>query len=196
MKKLNLLVLAALVCVSSFAFAQEGGMSEDAMMKAWIDAGTPGPQHAALAKHVGEWDCVVKMWMDPKQPPMESKGTETVEMMFGGRIQVGHFLGDFMGTPFHGQSMTGYSNFAKVYWSTWIDDMSTALMYSEGTASEDGKTITMMGTMDEPSMNVHDKPVKQIMKLIDDDHFVFESWDEVGTPNEFKAMEISYTRKK
>ena len=165
-------------------------------MKAWMDAGTPGPQHAELAKHVGEWDCVVKMWMDPSQPPMESKGTETIEMIFGGRIQVGHFTGDFMGMPFHGQSMTGYSNFAKVWWGTWIDDMSTALMYSEGTSSDDGKTVTFFGTMDDPASHVMDKTIKQIMKRIDDDHFIFESWDNAKTPQEYKSMEISYTRKK
>lgn len=193
MNKFKLIVLAALCCCFNLSYATDG-VSEADMMKAWMDAGTPGAEHAALAKYVGDWDCAVKMWMDPTQPPMESKGTQKVEMILGGRIQLGHFTGDFMGTPFHGQSMTGYSNFGKHYWTTWIDDMSTALMYSEGKAAADGK-IELLGTMDEPAMNVQDKPVKQVIKMIDDDHYIFESWDEVGTPHEFKAMEITYTRK-
>jgi hypothetical protein len=174
----------------------EGNSEEAAAMKAWMDAGTPGKEHADLAKQAGDWDCAVKMWMDPKAPPMESKGTDHCEMILGGRVLRGHFTGDMMGMPFHGESMTGYSNFTKTYWSTWMDDMSTALMYTEGTASPDGKTVTMMGTMDDPAMNVKDKPYKQIFRMIDEDHHVFESWDEVGTPHEFKAMEITYTRKK
>lgn len=191
----KMLVMLAVMCCAAIAFAADGP-TEEQMMKAWMEAGNPGPQHAALAKQTGTWEAVVKMWMDPAQPPMESKGTETVEMVLGGRVQMGHFTSDFMGSPFHGISINGYSNFTKSYWSAWMDDMSTAMMYSEGKASEDGKTITYLGTMDEPAMNVIDKPVKQVVKLVDDDHFIMESWDEIGTPHEFKAMEITYTRKK
>lgn len=197
MRRINLFVLVALACFFNIAFAQEGGMpSQEDIMKACIAAGTPGPEHAAMAKHVGTWDCAVKMWMAPDQPPMESKGTEVCEMAMGGRMVVGHYTGDMMGQPFHGQSQMGYSNFAKKYWVTWTDDMSTGMMYAEGTASEDGKSITLLGTYDDPMTNTMDKPWKQIMRFTSDDQYSFEAYDQVGTPNEFKTMEITYTRKK
>jgi len=197
MKKRNLFVLAGLMCYFAVGFAAEGDTrTQEEIMKACADAGMVGPEHMAMAKHVGTWDCAVKMWMDPTQPPMESKGTEVCEMAMGGRMCVGNFTGDMMGQPFHGQSQTGYSNFAKKYWSTWTDDMSTGMMYSEGTASEDGKTITFIGSYDDPMSNTMDKPWKQVITLVDDDHYTFAAYEHVGTPKEFKMMEITYTRKK
>ena len=73
--------------------------------------------------------------------------------------------------------------------------MSTSMMYMEGTSTDGGKTIVFNTTMDEPVMGVKDKPVRFISKWVDENTRVLESWDEVGTPNEFKAMEITYTRK-
>lgn len=74
--------------------------------------------------------------------------------------------------------------------------MSTGMMYMEGTSTDGGKTIVFNTTMDEPVMGVKDKPVRMVSKWVDDNTHIFESWDEVGTPHEFKAMEITYTRKK
>ncbi|MBL0063137.1 MAG: DUF1579 domain-containing protein [bacterium] len=197
MKKFNLLVLAGVMCCFAVGFAAEGGApSMEEIMKACTEAAKVGPEHMALAKYVGAWDCAVKMWMDPTQPPMESKGSEVCEMAMGGRMLVGNFTGDMMGQPFHGQSQMGYSNFPKKYWATWMDDGSTGLMYCEGTASADGKTITMMGTYDDPMSNTQDKPWKQVITLVDDDHHMFAAYDKVGTPAEYKSMEITYTRKK
>ncbi len=197
MKKLNLLVLAGVMCCFGAGFAAEGGApSMEEIMKACADAAKVGPEHLAIAKSAGDWDCVVKMWMDPTQPPMESKGSETCKMEMGGRMCVCNFTGDMMGTPFHGQSQMGYSNFAKKYWVTWTDDMSTGMMYAEGTASPDGKTITLLGTYDDPMSNTQDKPWKQVMTAVDDDHYLFSAYEKVGTPEEYKSMEIAYTRKK
>lgn len=193
MKVFKLFVLSMLMCAVSTAFAQDGGHDP---MKAMMDASKLGPEHESLAKHVGTWDCVVKIWMDPTQPPMESKGSEVCEMAMGGRMCVGSFTGDMMGMPFHGQSQMGYSNFAKKYWGTWTDDMSTGMMYCEGTASADGKTITMLGSYDDPMSNTMDKPWKQIITMMDDDHYSFAAFENVGTPNEYKSMEMHYTRRK
>lgn len=193
MKTMKLFVLSALTLVSAIAFAEDGAPDP---MKAMMDAAKVGPEHEMLAKSVGEWDCAIKIWMDPTQPPMESKGSEVCEMAMGGRVCVGNFTGDMMGTPFHGQSQMGYSNFAKKYWATWMDDMSTGMMYCEGTASEDGKSITMLGTYDDPMTNTMDKPWKQVMTMIDENHHVFAAYEKVGTPDEYKSMEIVYTRKK
>ncbi len=188
----KMFVFAALSCLSALAFAQEGHDP----MKAMMEAGALGPQHEMMAKYVGEWDCAVKIWMDPTQPPMESKGSEVCKIEMGGRVCACDFTGDMMGSTFHGQSQMGFSNFAKQYWATWTDDMSTGMMYAEGTASEDGKTITLLGSYDDPMSGTMDKPWKQVMTMVNDDKHVFSAYENVGTPEEYKTMEITYTRKK
>ncbi|MCB9358189.1 MAG: DUF1579 domain-containing protein [Calditrichaeota bacterium] len=196
MKKLNLLVLAALLCAFNVSFAQEGGMSEDEMMKKWMETCSPKAEHEMLANGAGEWDCVTKFWMGPGAEPMVSTGTCVSTMVNGGRVLSETFNGSVMGMPFEGHGMAGFDNFNKVWWSSWTDNMGTAMMYMEGTSDDGGKTITFNTTMDEPVMGVKDKPVRFKSSWKSDDVHVFESWDEVGTEHEFKAMEITYTRKK
>lgn len=197
MIRISLLALVALACLSNFAFAQEGEMpSEEEMMKRWMEVASPKAEHEMLAKSAGEWDCVMKFWMGPEAPAQEGKGSCKDVVVAGGRSVSSMFTGEMMGMPYEGYGMTGFDNFNQVYWSTWTDNMTTGMMYMEGTSTDGGKTIVFNTTMDEPVMGVKDKPVRMVAKWISDDQHVFESWDEVGTPHEFKAMEITYTRKK
>jgi hypothetical protein len=73
--------------------------------------------------------------------------------------------------------------------------MGTAMYTARGTADADGKVITFNGLMDEPTTGEKDKKIKYVTRIIDDNKHVFEGWDQVGTPNEFKAFEVTYTRK-
>jgi hypothetical protein len=124
--------------------AGEHSDAEKAMMEAYMKASQPGKEHAELAKMAGDWECVVKTFhRDQEGPP--SKGTFRREMTMGGRYLHGIWKGDMGGHPFNGSDLMGYDNGRKVYWSVWCDDMSTGAMWSEGTADESGKVITMKG---------------------------------------------------
>lgn len=202
-KVLYCLLFACTVALASLAWAEdkkagaEGAKPDEAaMMAEYMKMIAPGPEHEAMAKHVGNWTSVNKMWMDPKAPPMESKGSESCKMIMGGRVCQSEYKGDMMGMSFEGQGTMGYDKFKKQYWMTWIDNMGTSVSTAWGTASADGKTITMTGKMDDPMTGKMNKDVKYITKIQDDDHYTFEIWDEVGTPAEFKVMEMTYTRAK
>ena len=67
--------------VSMQAPSAEGAAEMEAMMK----AGTPGEPHKKLARMVGDWTYSTKAWMDPSQPPVESKGTMRGQAILGGR---------------------------------------------------------------------------------------------------------------
>jgi hypothetical protein len=199
MKKVLTLCLALLIAMS--AFAQEKGgkppSPEDMtkMMAAYEKIGAPGPEHAALAKNVGDWNVDCKFWMDPTQPPMETKGTCTDKAILGGRFIQSDFRSDMMGKPFTGMGLSGYDNFRKKYTQLWMDDMGTMMSTAEGTASPDGKVITFLGKMDDPMMGKKDKPVRYVVTWLNDKSYRFEAFDEAGTPNEFKSMEMVYTKK-
>ena len=135
------------------------------------------------------------VWLEPGADPMVSNGMQTCEVINGGRVinEISH--SEMMGMPFEGHGMTGYDNFRKKYWSTWTDNMATSMMYMEGTSDDDGKTITYNTTMDDPMIGEKDQPVKFVYRWVDDDKHILESWHDVGTPKEYKMMEITYTRK-
>jgi hypothetical protein len=185
----------SILLFSVLGFAQEDSpMSEEAMKK-WMEAATPGPQHAMLAAYAGEWNAESKWWMAPDAKPETSAATATFEMILGGRYLHMIFKGDWNGQPWTGIGYLGYENFTKRFQGTWIDEMSTGLYFSAGTADESGKVLTMLGKGSDPSTGEIDKPSKEIWTF-GDNHIKFEMFDNVGTEGEFRAMEINYTPKK
>ncbi len=163
-------------------------------MQAWMEAGTPGLAHEILAMSEGEWDAVNRVWMAPGAEPMESPASATMELIMDGRFVKTSYEGSIMGTPFTGMGLMGYDNTRKLFTSLWIDSMSTSMSTAYGSLDETGTILTFVGTMDEPTTGEIGKSYKQVLRMIDEDHSVFEMWEILyGEP--FKVMEIEYTRK-
>ena len=165
-------------------------------MKTMMEAGTPGPQHAMLAKANGNWTAETTMWMSPGAPPVTAKSSATNKMLFDGRFQQTTFKGDFMGMPYEGTSINGYDNVKKVFFTTWIDNMSTFPMNMEGTWDEASKTINYKGKMICPG-NGKECEMREVYKFVDDNTHVMEMYGpDMQTGKEYKNMEIKFTRNK
>lgn len=164
--------------------------SQDEMMKAMAQAGKPGDQHAWLKKAEGKWKTSVKSWFAPGEPSV-STGTSVSKMIMGGRYLEQNFKGTMMGEAFEGYGLTGYDNQKGVFWGTWIDNMSTGVMVSEGTLDESGRTLTQTGKGTGPDGSTMD--YRMITKIIDDRSHVFTMYGTMGG-QESKMMEITYTR--
>ncbi|HEU4886952.1 MAG TPA: DUF1579 domain-containing protein [Thermoanaerobaculia bacterium] len=167
---------------------------DPAMMDAMMKAGIPGDPHKKLDGMVGTWNTKITMWMMPGADPMTSSGTSTNQWIMGGRYLEQRFKGDFMGMPFEGIGFTGYDNVKKRYWGTWMDNMSTSIMTSTGTASADGKVWDFDGTMSDP-MTGGDTAVKEKVTITDADNHLMEMWAPGPDGKMFKNMEIAYSRK-
>jgi hypothetical protein len=168
-------------------------VDQEEMMKAWQEFMTPGPMHELLASRVGEWTAEITMWMDPSQPPTVSQGSSVIEPIMGGRYFQAVHNATMMDMPFEGIEWIGYDKARQSFFSIWIDNMGTGVMYLEGKYDEDTKTFTFAGTITDPMGN--DYRVREIVKHIDDDSTFFEMYmEQYG--NEFKSLEINYTRKK
>lgn len=167
-------------------------MDEKAMMEAWMKASTPGEAHKTLQGFVGTWDTKVKSWMAPGTEPMESSGVSENRWALGGRYVEQKFEGTFMGMPYSGIGYTGYDNMKKVYTSTWMDNMSTAVMLATGSA--DKNVFTFNSTMDDP-MTGKATEVKETITVVDKDHINMEMWTPGPDGKMFKTMELVYTRK-
>jgi hypothetical protein len=172
------------------AMGGHGGM--DDMMKMWAEKNKPTQHHAALCPMAGEWAAECKMWMDPSAPPMVSKGSMKCTPMYDGRIFKSEFKGEMMGMAFTGNGYMGYNTTANKYENIWMDSMSTAMVMTTGTASSDGKTITLTGQMDD-CMTGQKCDVKYVWNVIDDNKNVFTMFRMVEG-KEMKEGEITYTR--
>jgi hypothetical protein len=164
------------------------------MLKKMEAAGTPGAAHKALEPLVGDWNAEVKSWMAPNAPPVVTRATAKARWIMNGRFVQEEFEGEFMGKPFHGMSVTGYDNSKQAYRSIWIDDMNTAIITSEGAAEKNGAVITLSGEYHCPITDEKNKPMKQVIRIINNDRHVLEMQDPTQGENS-KTMEITYTRR-
>jgi len=158
--------------------------------------GTVGEPQKLLAKANGNWNAQVIFWMTANGKGDTSMSTLTNRMIMGDRYQVTNFKGVMMGYPFEGTSTTGFDNAKKMYTSSWIDNMSTGIMYMEGPYDAATKTITFTGEGVSP-VDGRTCNVKQVYRFVDDNTHVMEMYGPdplTGVP--FKNMLMTMTRKK
>lgn len=167
---------------------------EKAMEAAWMKLMEKNEHHERFKGMEGSWDAVVKHWMDPSQPPQESKGVMVNTLIHDGRFVHHEFKGDFMGMPFTGMGSFGYNNANKRYEGTWTDNMGTGTLFMTGTYDEKAKTYTTMGEMD-MGPEIGKVKMRDVVQIVDADHHVQTMYQTMpGMPGEAKAMEITYTR--
>ncbi len=165
------------------------------MMKAWMDYSTPGTPHAMLAKSNGSWNADMTHWMGKGAPAQMSKGSCVNSMIMDGRYQKSEHKADFMGMPFNGMSIVGYDNYEKVFKSTWVDNMGTGIMMMSGPWDEASKTMTLTGTTINPA-NGKECKMREVFRIVDDNTHIMEMYGpDPQTGEEYKNMEIKFTRK-
>ncbi|MCB2187359.1 MAG: DUF1579 domain-containing protein [Deltaproteobacteria bacterium] len=164
------------------------------MMAVYQKLGTPGVPHQKMASLAGTWttSTIAKLPSGENSPP--SPGQAEITMVLGGRYMRQDFHGEMMGYPFQGIGYTGYDNHTGQYVSTWMDSMSTAIMYFTGAAAPDDRTFTQEADYDDAVRG----PMKwrSVTSLEDGDTFTFVMYvlPPGGEPD--KMMEILYKRKK
>ncbi len=172
------------------------GMSEQQQkdMQMCMEAATPGPQHAHLAKGVGTWNGKCKMWMAPDSEAMTMDCTSTVTSLMDGRFFKVEVTGSMMGMPFTGSGINGYDNVSQKFVSTWFDNFGTGMMTGTGEQSADGKVLTWKYNFNCP---ITKKPIvmRQVETQTGPNSFTLEMFGpEPHSGKEFKSMEISFTR--
>lgn len=198
MRHLNQIVISlGLVLLASVAVAKEKQapkpMDPQAMMDLYQKLATPGEPHKLFASLAGSWITHTKEWMEPGKPPVETTGSAEMKMLLDGRFLQQEFNGSMMGQPFTGIGIDGYDNIRKKYFTAWMDSMGTSIFMMEGTASADGKTITLAGKHAEPGGGhmTH----RAIWKIVDSNTQTFDMYGAHHGGKEMKMMEITYTRK-
>ena len=188
--KLYILAVEILALVALPARAQKKEMSpeQQKQMEEQMKAAQPGPVHAQMAKRVGNYAAVAKVWIQPGAEPQTSTGEVKITSAMGGRFLGEEGTGTFLGQPSSGMRLWGYNNGAKQYEATWTYTGSTSILMLMGTTDDGGKTVIYTGTVNDAT------PVKLhvVLKTIDDDHFM------IALRGEYNGayLETAYTRKK
>jgi hypothetical protein len=171
------------------------------MMATMMKLAQPGESHKLLVNHVGTWTYKVKWWMSPEAPPSESTGTTVSRQVMGGRYVITDHTGKMqtpgpdgkvMNMEFKGMAIEGYDNVKKKFVSSWIDNMGTGIMNSEGTYDAGTKSFTY--TADYEPMPGMKTRMRQVIKIADKDHHSMDFFEDRGG-KEVKTMEINYSRK-
>jgi len=170
-----------------------GGEGMPPGMEQMMKLAQPGEHHQHLAVMVGDWTYTQKMWMDPSQPPIETKGKASGRSLLGGRFIETVYNGEFMGMPFEGHGIDGYDNTTKKHTGFWVDNMGTMSMMLTGSCDQGGKVTTLEATYLDP-MTGKDATYKTISTVVDKDHVHFEGWSKNGG-EEIKMMEIEMVRR-
>lgn len=191
MRMLTSLILA--LCISAFISPSASAQSPEEMQK-WMEAMTPSDVHKMMAEWDGVWQEDVKMWMAPGTPEQTMKATVECKMILGGRYQEQKHSGAMMGMPFEGYSLTGWDNSRKVFTSTWMDNMSTSMMYMEGTWDAATKSMTLKGKMTDP-LSGKQIDIRQVLYITSKDTQKLEQYSTVDG-KEFKSMEIVLSKMK
>jgi hypothetical protein len=169
--------------------------TQDETMAAYMKYAQPGEFHKYLEPLVGNWDCSIKMWMNPGAP-QESKGTTVSKWILGGRFVQEEASGTMGDMPFHGMGITGYDNTKNEFVAVWIDEMATSFMLTSGKCDSTGKIITMLGSYTDPMANMAQTKFKTITRIIDNNQHVYEMYNTGPDGKEFKSLELTYTRQK
>lgn len=174
---------------------QQPSAEEQEMMRKWMEFATPGENHNLLASKVGKWTHHVTMREKPDQAPSESDGTTEYTLIMDGRYLIDTTAGTTPWGPFEGRGCTAYDNMKKKFVATWIDNMGTGIMYSEGTYDAKTKTFTYKSKMPDVETGKY-IDVTTLEKVESPDKRTMEMWQKGKDGKEWKSFEIAYTRVK
>lgn len=130
--KLALLAPLSVVALAAVLFAaqEEPGMPPTPQ---------PGEHHRLLERKAGTWDVT----MTVPGMPGENKARYEARMDHGGLWLVGDYRGSFMGGPFSGHEICGWSSSKGKYVATWIDSMIDTPMAFEGDYDAATQTLSL-----------------------------------------------------
>ena len=156
----------------------------------------PSDGHAVLGRFVGAWQHTVRWWLSSEAEPAMSSGTNINEWILGKRFLRQTVKGNAMGQVFEGLGITGFDNVGNEYTSVWMDSLGTGMMSAKGRYDAASNTITEPGSFSDPMTGETDRHFRGLWTLRDRDHYSYEMFVKRSDGEEFRAMQINYTRTK
>lgn len=170
------LSLAALVAIASPASAQQAADGAD-------------PQHRLPTELAGNWSVKQSIWMSPGAAPKIDRGSAEFAPVLNRRhLRQSLHIAD--GTGFEGLGYFGYDGAAGQFFMTWMDVNLPGIILAQGDYDPGTKAYILRGTQSEPDEQI---PVREVLTLIDRDHFNFEFY-ETRQQQESLMVKLEYSR--
>ncbi|MEW5925777.1 MAG: DUF1579 family protein [Candidatus Zixiibacteriota bacterium] len=196
---LAILLALAVALAASAQFKEEMTPEQAAEFEQYMKLAQPGPEHEMLAGLAGKWDMSGWVMPQPEAAPLDFTGKAINEMILGGRfLQMTSESGE--GEMYtETMSMIGFDRRSNKYTYVGMDTWGTYFVTAAGDYDEKTKTISMYGE-DVDAVAGFTQKYDQIFQLIDKDKFilsvVFYNKELTGGADQFKMLEITYTRAK
>lgn len=162
---------------------------------AWARMNMPGPMHEHFRPLVGTWLAVGRAFCDPQGPPQESTGTMRTDLLMGGRYLHSTYTDNSKQHPFSGILILAYNNILGRYESTWIDSMSTGVMFSTGSADPMGRVFTLIAEVPDPATGMS-RRIKSVTSIINHDRNTYHMYEIMPGGSERMTLDVVYTRKR
>jgi hypothetical protein len=154
-----------------------------------------GSPHHFLAKLVGGWIGISRLWLEPDVLTDESPVQGSIQLVLGGRFALYLYQGSVEGESQQGIFTFGYNTLSDQYEASWLDSWhnNTAIMFCVGSAKENG--FSVLGGFPDPSGGP-DWGWRTEVELLDNDHLTITAYTISPEGDETKATESILTRVK
>jgi hypothetical protein len=165
-------------------------------MQAWMQYGSPGPEHTEMQKNAGTWHNGMRSWRYEGADEMQSEGISRLRTILGGRFLLEETMGvmEFMGERqvSEGLGIYGYDNYHQKHFFIWLDNWSTMPMIGHGERAANGD-IVYYSELPDPS-NGKTIEYKSVLSEISTDSNRFVMYEKQPDGSWFKHMEMTATR--
>ena len=179
------------------AAKQAADAEKHAMMEKMQQLGSPSEGHKALEPLVGRWTYTATFLMTPDAQPQSMAGIAVNTLILGGRFLQEEITGPAQAEgqpPFKGLGFTGYDNLRNEYQTIWFDNMNTSMMRGNGKFDAASKTLSDEGDFSCPITGETHRWYRTAWTITDPNHTTYQSFSRAPNGQEFKSMEIRYTR--
>ncbi len=156
-------------------------------------AGKLTKHHEMLAKLVGTWRSKTEVFIMGRDP-IENMGTAEVRTILDGKFIEIKSKGTLMGMQVRGKTTIGFDVYMNHYSASMLSSMSTGMQMSTGLASPDGAVLVLYGNQPDAARGLTDRLVRTVIRMVDEDNWVWEVHDMYAGPGGAKVMETTYTR--
>jgi len=162
--------------------------------EAWQQAAQPGENQKQLNAFVGAWNCEIRFpdGSTATGTDQKSTGTSVNHFILGGRFLQTAFSANIDGLNFQGAGTWGYNNVTNQYESTWIDTMSTGIVFEVGKFDSSNKTFTMTGRYANPSGSYTSQ--KTVYTFQGTDRYTMNVFEVNSEGKETQTMTINCTK--
>jgi uncharacterized protein DUF1579 len=190
-------------CVLSVSFVLGGGPAAHAQSRGQppatpvsgaVEATVLGPQHAALAALLGNWNVQIVLG-DGAAPAQHSTGKAEYAWVVKGRWLSCRITGSIFGEPYEQFTIVGYDSYAKNIVEVSVESVDNSMLMARGPFANPNQSVTsLFGELDEYSSGVLHQPYKVVWNRLSADRHIttIVGFDDAG--KEVRKLQLTFSR--